>query len=116
VELMRELDGLLRCHPLHRLDRWVRFARAWGDTPAEADYYERDAKRQVTVWGGDTILSDYAAKLWSGLVGGYYRGRWEAPDVKAFEEQWIESPFRDEPSTKDPLVEARRLFDSVRNR
>jgi alpha-N-acetylglucosaminidase len=60
-----------------------------------------DAKRQVTVWGGP-VLSEYAAKVWSGLIRDYYAQRWKLyyqdlknlsrPDVSGWEEQWITTP------------------------
>ena len=40
-DVMRNMDDLLGEHTLHRLDRWVDFARHWGDTQAEKDYYEQ---------------------------------------------------------------------------
>jgi alpha-N-acetylglucosaminidase len=99
--LMDDLDALLAAHPIHRLDRWVNFARAWGDTPAESDYYESDAKHQITTWGGH-IDYEYASKVWAGMVGGYYRGRWAGTfeqmrtgqpfNVKAWEQKWIDTP------------------------
>jgi alpha-N-acetylglucosaminidase len=60
-----------------------------------------DAKRQVTVWGGP-VLSEYAAKVWSGLIRDYYAQRWRLyyqalkefakPDVSEWQEQWITTP------------------------
>jgi alpha-N-acetylglucosaminidase len=124
--MLGEMDRLLASHTLWRLDRWVGLARAWGSTPAERDYFEQDAKRQVTIWGsGGAALNEYAAKVWSGLVGGYYRGRWEAWseaalsgrsfDVNAWQEDWIRRPVA--PPTAvwpEPLAEAARLLAVAR--
>ena len=117
--LMDDLDALLAAHPIHRLDRWVTFARRWGDAPAESDYYEADAKRQITTWGGH-IDYEYASKVWSGMVGGYYRGRWAGTfeqmrtgrpfDVKAWEERWIKTPGVAIPKPPaDPVAACDRL-------
>ncbi len=119
LELMDNLDTLLAAHPIHRLDRWVDFARAWGDTGAERNFYEADAKRQITVWGGPN-LTEYASKVWSGMVGGYYRGRWAGTfdamrtgkpfDVKAWEQNWIDTPGVATPKPPpDPVAECGRL-------
>ena len=122
--LMADLDRLLASHTLWRLDRWVGLARAWGRTPAEQDYFEQDAKRQVTVWGGPS-LSEYASKLWSGLTGGYYRGRWAAWSAAklagkpfaqgAWEETWITTPggAKIEP-WPDPIARAEELLAAGR--
>ncbi len=56
------------------LGPWIRDARAWGATPEEADYYEADARRIVTEWGGG--LRDYARREWNGLLRDYYYPRW----------------------------------------
>jgi alpha-N-acetylglucosaminidase len=120
LDQMDDLDALLYAHPLNRLDRWVNFARGWGDNREESDYFESDAKRQITTWGGPA-LSEYASKVWGGLVRGYYRGRWEAYfkslaggeklDIKQWEEMWITTPGHLPPVRKvsDPLAECKRL-------
>jgi hypothetical protein len=56
------------------LGPWIRDARAWGTTPAEADYYEANARRIITEWGAG--LRDYAHREWNGLVRDYYYPRW----------------------------------------
>jgi alpha-N-acetylglucosaminidase len=120
LDLMDDLDALMSAHPIYRLDRWTKFARSWGDTPAEKDYYESDAKRQITTWGGPD-LTEYASRAWSGLIRGYYRARWEAMfkqlatgekvDLLAWEEHWIKTPGFLPPVRKidDPIAECKRL-------
>ena len=101
LELLDDIDALLASHPINRLDRWIGSARAWGDSKAESDYFEADAKRQITTWGGPS-LSEYASKVWSGMTRDYYGARWEAFfkslstgqsfDEKKWEEHWITTP------------------------
>jgi alpha-N-acetylglucosaminidase len=69
------LDELMGLSP-HNLAAWIGEARAYGTTPAEADYYERNARAQVTIWGGDGNLHDYASKAWQGLYRDFYLPRW----------------------------------------
>jgi alpha-N-acetylglucosaminidase len=120
LDLMNDVDSLLANHPINRLDRWAGFARAWGDTPAESDYYEADAKRQITTWGGP-ILAEYACKIWNGLVGTYYRGRWAGTfgewatgqkfDVEAWEENWIRTPSHfPKQTTEDSIQQCQQLI------
>jgi alpha-N-acetylglucosaminidase len=125
VDLALSADRLLASHPLDCLDRWVDMARAWGCSPEDADYYEADAKRQVTVWGGP-VLSEYAAKMWSGLIRNYYVPRWvqwleakraERPwDMGHFEEQWITTAGAcgSEPYP-DPLDAAVHLVEKLKS-
>jgi alpha-N-acetylglucosaminidase len=120
LAILDEIDTLLAAHPINRLDRWIGFARAWGDSSAEADYFEADAKRQITTWGGPS-LSEYASKVWSGLTRDYYRARWEQYfkslqtgepfDMKQWEEKWITTPTRAQSSPKiDNVIEQCRKY------
>ena len=73
---MRDLDGLLAVRPELRLERWLAAARGWAGDAQEAALLERNARLQVTVWGGPDLY-DYASKLWSGLLRDFYVLRWE---------------------------------------
>lgn len=124
--ILPKIDELLRAHPLFRLKRWADLARRWGDTPKQRDYYETDAKLQITVWGGTPRLSEYAAKVWSGLVEGYYLKRWEKFadslehgtrfNIRKWEMSWIDAPVRhfDTEKPRHPLEFARRLVAECR--
>ncbi|HZZ42189.1 MAG TPA: alpha-N-acetylglucosaminidase [Tepidisphaeraceae bacterium] len=120
LDLMDDLDALMAAHPLHRLDRWVNKARALGQTPAEQDYYEHNAKLLITLWGGH--FTDYASKSWAGLIRGYYHPRWQTffadlakgadPDVKPMETRWVNTPGLTPPvrQVTDVVSECRRLL------
>lgn len=103
-ELMIMMDGLLWSLPDQRLESLIENARKWGKTKGESDYFEADAKRQLTQWGtNDTpVLHEYASKVWSGLMRDYYLGRWtayakslrnyETVDFNDWENNWINRP------------------------
>lgn len=100
-ELLTSIDNLLESHPNLRLQNWIDYARSWGDSADEKDYYESNAKRIITTWGPG--VNDYSARLWSGMVKDYYGMRWlkaaqarrkyEKFDIKVWEEDWITSPW-----------------------
>ena len=78
LELGHDLDALLGTRREFLLGTWLEQARHWGATPAEADYYEENAREILTSWhvpGGK--LTDYASRQWSGLMRDYYLPRWE---------------------------------------
>ena len=77
LALCDELSAVLRTRPEFSLDDWIRDAREWGSTPQEKDYYERNARTIITVWGDTTHLSDYANRDWDGLVDSFYKVRWQ---------------------------------------
>jgi alpha-N-acetylglucosaminidase len=121
LNIVADIDKLLESHPNFKLQNWTTYARNFGDNPAGQDYYESDARRLITTWGGGE-LNEYAPKTWSGIIRDYYIPRWRlyydakkrsVPfDMKAWEEQWIKSnriskiqPF------DNPLEAACKLFD-----
>ena len=56
------------------MQKWIEQARDLGIAPEVKDYYEMNARRLVTTWGGD--LNDYACRNWGGLLSAYYAQRW----------------------------------------
>ena len=58
-----------------------------GQTEAEQDLYEWNARTQITVWGNRVMadeggLHDYAHKEWAGILRNFYYKRWKV---------WIDS-------------------------
>ena len=78
LEMLRDVDELLRTRLEFNFDRWLSQTRSWGDTEAEKNLLERDATMLLTVWGGNEPgIFDYAWREWSGLIDGFYLKRWE---------------------------------------
>ena len=74
-ELLSDIDILNSHHPQATLSHWLQQARDLGSTPEVKDYYEMNARRLITTWGGH--LNDYACRCWNGLMWDYYTKRWE---------------------------------------
>jgi alpha-N-acetylglucosaminidase len=100
-EILAMIDQVMACRPEHRLSTWINSARTWGNTRDEKDQMERNARMQVTVWGGP-YLADYANKEWAGLTNDFLAARWkaffDAQDAKkvhdgaAWELKWAMTP------------------------
>lgn len=96
--LMLGADRLLCSYPTLNLENWLAQARNWGSTPELKDYYEKNARRIVTVWGPP--VDDYSARIWSGLLRDYYLPRWKqyfdarhtgkTYDIAGWELSWVE--------------------------
>eukprot|EP01087_Luapelamoeba_hula_P016110 TRINITY_DN4922_c0_g1_i1.p1 TRINITY_DN4922_c0_g1~~TRINITY_DN4922_c0_g1_i1.p1 ORF type:complete len:565 (-),score=77.89 TRINITY_DN4922_c0_g1_i1:106-1800(-) len=72
-----QIDALVAKLPKYRLSTWVNDARSWGADKAESDWLEINAKTQVTLWGDKrSTLTQYAYKMWSGLIADFYQPRW----------------------------------------
>lgn len=80
LRVFDDLDALLATRPDYRYEAWEARAAAWACDETERRVLVDNARRVLTVWTtpGDTVLDDYAGRLWAGLVGGYYRPRWQA--------------------------------------
>ncbi|NVJ98209.1 MAG: alpha-N-acetylglucosaminidase [Alphaproteobacteria bacterium] len=120
--ILLTMDRLLLSHPNRKLDDWLMFARSWGDTAEEKAYYETNARRLLTTWGGDPV-NDYAGRVWAGLIRDYYLPRWQTyhadmqegrkDRMRAWEEAWINaSGVSETEAFEDPIAAAQAIFAS----
>lgn len=70
TQLLKDLDALLGTNVNYLLGRWLQRAQNLSTTPTEAANYRFNALNQITLWGPEGEINDYAAKHWSGLVQG----------------------------------------------
>ncbi|KAH8687430.1 putative alpha-N-acetylglucosaminidase [Tricladium varicosporioides] len=75
--LLTTLNTVLAASPHFSFSAWLSSARSSAPSPATQTFFEFNAKNQITLWGPDGEISDYASKSWGGLVGEYYLPRWE---------------------------------------
>ncbi|KAF7708085.1 alpha-N-acetylglucosaminidase [Silurus meridionalis] len=75
-DLLPELDRLLSSDAHFLLGAWLERARSMGADEREAEMYELNARNQITLWGPDGNILDYASKEWAGLTDDYYAQRW----------------------------------------
>ena len=61
------------------LGTWLADAAAWGFNASQTANRLFNARNQITLWGPNGEINDYAAKIgWSGLVSSYYLARWQS--------------------------------------
>ena len=78
LELLEGLDQLLGVRCEYVLSSWTGRARSWARSAEEAELYESNARRLVTLWGdGRSRLHDYSGRHWAGLVATFYLPRWQ---------------------------------------
>lgn len=81
LELLHDVDVLLRTREEFNFDKWLTNARNWGTTDEEKNLFEKDASALVTIWGNgdnnDPRIFDYSWREWSGLIEGFYLKRWQ---------------------------------------
>lgn len=93
LRLILMQDRLLATHSEFKVGRWLESARNLGSTEEEKDWYEWNARVQITTWGNrvaadDGGLHDYAHREWNGLLRDFYYLRWKTwldEQLKSFE-------------------------------
>ena len=104
-DIIVDLDRLMATDPDFSLVTWIEAARANGETPEAKDAYERNVRTLLTVWGyPGTKLNDYANRQWSGLLGDFYRGRWNLFSQELIAAMESNTPF-DQDKFRDKCVE-----------
>jgi alpha-N-acetylglucosaminidase len=58
------------------LGPWLVAARARAGDDAEATSFEEQFRNQLTLWGPNGEILDYARKQWAGIIEPYYKQRW----------------------------------------
>jgi alpha-N-acetylglucosaminidase len=77
LSLIDDVDRLMGTRREFLLGVWLRDARSWGATPAEQDLCEENARALLTTWALPQCYPDYANRQWNGLIGGFYKHRWQ---------------------------------------
>jgi alpha-N-acetylglucosaminidase len=103
LDMLRRIDGIMNLREDRRLETWCNDAQGWGHSPAEAVYYQSNARLLITYWGWPP-LSDYATRVWSGLIRDYFIGRWrtffhglagKAPEsLEVWQQTWLSTPYK----------------------
>ncbi|KAI0150826.1 glycoside hydrolase family 89 protein [Xylariaceae sp. FL1272] len=93
IALLSTLDRVLSTNAHFRLSTWINAARSTvnssdPNSSTIADFLEYNARNQISLWGPDGEISDYASRSWSGLVSTYYIPRWER-----FVDYLVATPF-----------------------
>ncbi|XP_059763752.1 alpha-N-acetylglucosaminidase [Balaenoptera ricei] len=88
-ELLPALDKVLASDSHFLLGSWLERARVAAVSETEARFYEQNSRYQLTLWGPEGNILDYANKQLAGLVADYYAPRW-----RLFMETLVESLVR----------------------
>ncbi|XP_054161207.1 LOW QUALITY PROTEIN: alpha-N-acetylglucosaminidase-like [Oppia nitens] len=75
--ILDDMDDILATNENFLLGKWLNNAKqqAVGDQERHINAYQ--ARNQITIWGPNANILDYACKHWSGLFADYYKPRWQ---------------------------------------
>jgi alpha-N-acetylglucosaminidase len=125
ISWMNRIDALMNLRPDRRLETWTQTARSWAKSDDEAAFYDENARQLITTWGWPE-LSDYASRVWSGLIRDYYAARWAAYfksrrtnsrfSLDLWQQTWLSSPYRPSKplSVADLIAECQKLLEECR--
>lgn len=77
LDLLNDLERILASNKDFLLGNWLESAKQLGKTELEKQVYEYNARNQITLWGPNGEIVDYANKQWSGIVIDYIVPRWK---------------------------------------
>ena len=73
LDLLLDMDELLGSNEHFLLGKWINLAKSVPNaTEQDVKMYVFNAKNQITLWGPNGEIMDYAAKQWNGLIKDYY--------------------------------------------
>ncbi|KAB0799964.1 hypothetical protein PPYR_07844 [Photinus pyralis] len=115
LDIFHDMENVLRSNEAFLLGKWLsaakNFASLNGETLLEEEkLYEYNARNQITLWGPNGEINDYACKQWSGMVSDYYHERWFL-FVTSMNESLVQNvPFREAAVVKRVFKEIEEPF------
>ncbi|XP_054276848.1 alpha-N-acetylglucosaminidase isoform X1 [Macrosteles quadrilineatus] len=77
LAVMDDLNSLLASNKWFLLGPWLESAKERASSPQEREQFEEMARNQITLWGPNGEIRDYACKQWAHLMENYYIPRWK---------------------------------------
>ncbi|XP_023950490.2 alpha-N-acetylglucosaminidase [Bicyclus anynana] len=78
-DAMRDMENILATNRDFTMSYWLQFLsniRRMGLSSQDSFLYEMNARNQITLWGPNGEITDYACKQWAELFHYYYIPRW----------------------------------------
>lgn len=77
LDALLDMIRILSFSDKFALRTWETKAMMLGGNTYEEDLYVMNARNQITLWGPNGEISDYACKQWSEVFANYYYPRWK---------------------------------------
>lgn len=76
-EIMLDLDEILQTSEPFLLGKWINNSKILASNQVEEQIFEFNARNQITLWGPNGQIVDYAIKQWAGMMSDYCWPRWK---------------------------------------
>ncbi|XP_074025966.1 N-acetyl-alpha-glucosaminidase isoform X1 [Leptinotarsa decemlineata] len=77
LTIFDDLEKILASNKAFLLGPWLASAKACANDSQEEQLYEYNARNQISLWGPNGEIINYANKQWSGVVSHYFQPRWK---------------------------------------
>eukprot|EP01084_Bolivina_argentea_P185791 320337_1 len=82
IDIISDMDRIVLTNKHWMLGTWIEMARnqtnITNDNNDTKNWYEFNARNQITTWGPNGEVNNYACKQWGELVGSYYKPQWQS--------------------------------------
>lgn len=75
--MLTDMDDILQSGDNFLLGKWLESAKSLAANQLEQQLFEYNARNQITIWGPNGEIVDYAHKQWAGVVRDYCLPRWQ---------------------------------------
>lgn len=122
LDSMQDMEAILSTNRDFYLFKFLQSARNFGRRESEKYFYDLNARNQVTLWGPNGEISDYACKQWAELFTYYYIPRWRmflsaALDAKikkeVFDERSVQNIVRSR--VEEPFLNVEIKYPKISN-
>uniref|UniRef100_A0A7M5TUX8 Alpha-N-acetylglucosaminidase n=1 Tax=Clytia hemisphaerica TaxID=252671 RepID=A0A7M5TUX8_9CNID len=110
IEGLKDMDQVLAADRYSLLGNWIESAKKYGADVAEKKNLEFNARNQITLWGPNGQIEDYANKNWAGLISSYYMQRWASFTKYLLECYASKKPY-DDKIFKERLMDFEKLWN-----
>ncbi|XP_072945395.1 alpha-N-acetylglucosaminidase [Epargyreus clarus] len=76
LDAMYDIETILATNTYFTASNWFSQAQSVGNKAADSYMYDLNARNQITLWGPNGEITDYACKQWAEMFEYYYIPRW----------------------------------------
>ncbi|XP_073824700.1 N-acetyl-alpha-glucosaminidase isoform X2 [Musca autumnalis] len=77
LSIILDMDHILATNKDFLLGNWIKGSHSLAVNANEKIIYEFNARNQITLWGPNGEIVDYATKQWAGVVKDFFYPRWK---------------------------------------
>lgn len=110
LDIFVDLEWILKSSPDFLLGKWIESAKSLGSNWKERRLFEINSKLQISLWGPNGEIVDYANKQWSGVVSDLFYKRWGLFLYEMELSLLLDIPFNEKKVREDIFISVEQPF------